>query len=84
MNNQLQEKIEFMIDDVIQAELRYDTDYITNDGWNFLENIAPKKILENILKDEDFDDISKSDIENYLADIIFEYEQINANIRYYN
>ena len=87
MNKELKEKIEELIEAAIEDELKYNTDYITNIGWKFLEEEAPKKILENIIEDDlgnDLKEINKSDIQIYLQDIINEYEHSHSNIRYYN
>ena len=78
--------LEDRIDKAIQNELRYDKDYITSEGWSFLEGTASSLVLEKIKEvyDEDeLDDLTDDDIEEYLSQIIFEYEQCYANIRYY-
>lgn len=73
-----------VINKVIENELRYDKDFITSDGWDFLENEAPKLIEKKCLdNEEDIDDITDEDIQDYLNEIIYEYEQTHANIRYY-
>lgn len=41
-------EIENYIDRLSQDELRFDTDNITNDGWDFIENKAPKICLAMI------------------------------------
>ena len=46
MNKKLHEKIAKIIDKAIQNELNYQTDYITNDGWKFLEEKAKDLIFE--------------------------------------
>ena len=74
------------IDDAIQNELRYDKDNITSEGWDFLEGTASSLVLEKIKEnfDEDeYNEITNDDIEEYLSQVIFEYEQCYANIRYY-
>lgn len=72
------------IDTVIQDELRYDTDSITSDGWDFLENKAPELIAQKCIdEDAEIDELTEEDIQNYLNDIITEYEQTHANIRYH-
>lgn len=81
------ERIETLIDNAIQNELSYDKDYITNDGWKFLENEAKEQTYNAILKDYDADEIdtvTSDDIESYLSEVIHEYEQTHANIRYYD
>jgi hypothetical protein len=81
------EHIETLIDNAIQSELSYDKDYITNDGWEFLENEAKEQTYNAILKDYDDDDIdtiTSDAIESYLSEVIYEYEQTHANIRYYD
>lgn len=85
MNKELKERIEEMIDDVIQNELSYQKDYITNDGWTFLEEKATELIFEKI-ENEDMDEeelamIKETDIEQYLADVIADYEECHAPIR---
>lgn len=80
------EKLEDMIADVIQKELQYDTDYITDDGWNFLENEAKEQVLRKIegaYAKEDISEVKMDDVKKHLADVIYEYEQAHANIRYY-
>lgn len=85
MNKELRERIEEMIDDVIQNELSYQKDYITNDGWTFLEEKATKLVFEKIEKDdmdeEELEMMKETDIEQYLADVIADYEKCNAPIR---
>lgn len=74
------------IDNAIQEELRYDKDYITSEGWTFLEEIANGLVLEKIkenYEESQYDEVSDDDIEEYLNQVIFEYEQCYANIRYY-
>ena len=83
----MSEHISDLIDTVIQTELAYDKDYITNDGWNFLENDAKEQTYNALLKDYDEDEldtITANNIEPYLSAVICEYEQTHANIRYYN
>lgn len=85
MNKKLHEKIAKIIDKAIQNELNYQTDYITNDGWKFLEEKAKDLIFEKIT--EDYDDekeiakLKSEDIKTYLADVIFEYEEHHPPIR---
>ena len=81
------EKFLQMVRNVINDEMRFDSDHITIDGWHFFEEIAEGKILEKINKDnlseEDISMLTKTDIGQYLADAIYEYEQTSPNIRYY-
>ena len=85
--NQISEntKIASMIDTAIQDELRYATDNITKEGWQFLEEdcstLLTKEIAE--LELEEIDSLSKSEIADMLRKLISEYEQRNANIRYF-
>lgn len=87
-NDYLQnEDLQDLIEKAIQGELRYDKDNITTDGWAFLEEEAPQLILEAIeeddLDEDEINNLTLENIEQYLGDIICEYEQIHANIRYY-
>lgn len=78
------EEIEETINEVIQNELRHNTDNITPEGWTFLEEQCPMLIAQKIIDDEyDLDELSEDDISNILQDVIEEYEQTHANIRYY-
>ena len=85
INKELKVKIDRMIDDAIQDELRYQTDYITHDGWDFLEEKAKELIFEKIKEDdmdeEELEMLKETDIERYLADVIADYEEYNAPIR---
>lgn len=70
----------------IQKELRRDTDNITADGWAFIEEKAPQLIAVKIAMDFDaseFDSIDNKTVTDYLSDVIHEYEQTHANVRYY-
>lgn len=70
----------------VQKELRNDTDSITADGWTFIEEKAPQLIAVKIATDFDaneFDSIDDRTITDYLSDVIREYEQTHANIRYH-
>lgn len=76
------ENIKNLIDAAIQNELRYEKDNITSDGWTFLEEKAPDLVLAKIDSD-DYETITADEIESLLQDVIYEYEQTHANIRYY-
>lgn len=77
--------VENLIDEVINDELAFEKDFISNDGWKFLEEQAPEIILEKI-KEDDLDEQELGDMEikhvrQYLNDIISEYEENHAPIR---
>lgn len=78
------EHIAGYIDNAIQSELRYETDNITSDGWNFLEEKCPVLIAKQIITSGDnLDTVSESDVNSILQNLIAEYEQNHTNIRYY-
>ena len=78
------EHIAGYIDNAIQSELRYETDNITSDGWNFLEEKCPVLIAKQIITSGDnLDTVSESDVNSILQDLIAEYEQNHPNIRYH-
>lgn len=85
MDEKLRIKIDDMIEKSIQNELSYQKDYITNDGWRFLEENASDKIRDKLSKDdlddEDLSELTQENIDSYLADVIHEYETHNASIR---
>lgn len=87
MNKKVREKIDTLIYKAIQNELSYQTDYIANDGWAFLEDKAKELIYEKIKEDYDEDEIEELEelelrhIESYLADVIYDYEENNPPIR---
>ena len=78
------ERIAEYINNAIQSELRYQTDNITSEGWDFLEEKCPALIAEQIIASgDDLDAVSESDVNSILQDLITEYEQTHPNIRYY-
>lgn len=85
MKAELKTKIESMIEDAIENELRYEKDYITNVGWSFLEDNAAKLVLNKIENDcddeEELEDLTLNDVESYLTEVIREYEENNPPIR---
>ena len=67
------ETLRDMIDDCAQSELRYETDNITNDGWDYIENTAPIKCFEKIrenLDDDEINSIDKETVEKYFNEVI--------------
>ncbi len=78
------EHIAGYINNAIQSELRYETDNITSDGWNFLEEKCPVLIAKQIITSgDDLNAVSESDVNSILQNLITEYEQTHPNIRYY-
>lgn len=88
MNEVLKETLENKIDYAIQCELSYQKDNITSEGWNFLEEKAPALVMAKLTKscDDDENELSElthEDVVAALTEIITEYEQTHANIRYF-
>ena len=85
LEKEIKLKIDCIIDEVIQKELKYQTHFITNDGWTFLEESA-KDLIFNKIENDDLDEeeilvLKITDFEQYLADVISDYEELNAPIR---
>ena len=57
-------KIENMIDERVQEELRFETDNITSAGWDFIENDAPRLCMKAIIADFDEDELNEVDKNN--------------------
>lgn len=80
------EKLEDMIDDAINDEFGFNTDNITNEAWDFLENKAPQIVFNNIAEDlnagkiETFDEITTEIVDEYLQNAILDF----GNIRDYS
>ena len=84
MNDTIKEKIDNMIDKAIQKELCFETDNITSNGWDFLENSASEYIWSFIKEDfeeDEFEMVTEKVIADYLDDAIYEYEKKHPNIR---
>ena len=79
--------VEIIVNNVIQKELRYDTDNITADGWTFLDEECPPKLIEKLSSNDDINTMSDEEIyeltRNLLSDMTKEYEMTHPNIRYY-
>jgi len=88
-NAEQKDKLENLINDAINKECDYETDNITNKAWDFFENKAPQIVYDKIADDysygdfESFDDINDETVDNYLQDVINDYEEEHGNIRSY-
>lgn len=89
-------KSENLINEVIQNELKYSSDNITNEGWSFLENEAPTLVKQKILErfenldldekelKEELESFTLEHVQECLNDVICEYEQTHGNIHDYH
>ncbi len=63
-------KIIEMIDKRVQEELRYETDNITNKGWEFIEGKAPRICIKLIMEDygeNELSEVDEGDISSYFS-----------------
>jgi hypothetical protein len=71
------EEVKDYLDKLVQEELRYQTDYITHEGWTVIEEIAPQKALEYIThKGNDISEFDKESVQAVYTDMLNEYAPI--------
>ena len=56
--------IEIIVNNVIQKELRHDTDNITANGWTFLDEECPPKLIEQLSSFDEIETMSDKKFTN--------------------
>lgn len=61
---------------LIEDELSYEKDLITNEGWNIIENIIPTETIKYLHEYEDIAEITYDDINRAYMEVLTKFRPI--------